>query len=125
MTTPAFEQFRTQVSADKALQTAVAACFSSPPTEGSTGFDKLAALGKSHGFDFTAQDVQGSMVTGDATLSDFELELVSAGNGTDAKTAMTQGVSAIGKGFLDLRSQFEQGLRQAQDAVSGNRPGPR
>ena len=79
MTTPAFEQFRTQVSADKALQTAVAACFSSPPTEGSTGFDKLAALGKSHGFDFTVQEAQGSRGSGDATLSDFELELVSAG----------------------------------------------
>ena len=79
MTIQAFEQFRTQVNADKALQASVAACFSSPPTEGSTGFDKLAALGKSHGFDFTAQDVQGRMGTGDATLSDFELELVSAG----------------------------------------------
>ena len=49
MATQAFEKFRTQVNADKALQAAVAACFSSAPTEGSTGFDKLAALGKSHG----------------------------------------------------------------------------
>ena len=83
MTTQAFEQFRTQVNADKALQAAVAACFSSPPTEGSTGFDKLAALGKSHGFDFTAQDVQGSLSTGSAALSDAELEQVSAGGGSN------------------------------------------
>ena len=60
MTTQAFEKFRSQVNADKALQTAVAACFSSAPTEGSTGFDKLAALGRSHGFEFTAQEVQGA-----------------------------------------------------------------
>ena len=33
MTTQAFEKFRTQVNADQALQTAVAACFSSPPTD--------------------------------------------------------------------------------------------
>ena len=83
MTTQAFEQFRTQVSADKALQTAAAACFSSPPTEGSTGFDKLIALGKSHGFDFTAQDVQGGLSTGNATLSDSELEQVSAGGASN------------------------------------------
>ena len=80
MTTQAFEQFRTQVNTDKALQASVAACFSSPPTEGSTGFDKLAALGKSHGFEFTAQEAQGGTGSADATLSDFELELVSAGS---------------------------------------------
>ena len=85
MTTQAFEQFRTQVNADKALQAAVAACFSSAPAEGATGFDKLAALGKSHGFDFTAQDAQGNTGTSGATLSDFELELVSAGSGSTGK----------------------------------------
>ena len=80
MTTKAFEQFRTNVNADQALQAAVAACFSSPPTEGLTGFDKLAAFGKTHDFDFTAQDAQGATTADGATLSDFELELVSAGS---------------------------------------------
>ena len=79
MTTEAFEKFCTQANDDQALQAAVAACFSSPPTEGASGFDKLAALGKSHGFDFTVQDVQASTSTGNATLSDAELEQVSAG----------------------------------------------
>ena len=81
MTTQAFEQFRSQVNVDLGLQTAVAACFSSAPTEGPTGFDKLVALGKSHGFDFTAQDAQRATAADGATLSDFELELISAGYG--------------------------------------------
>ena len=79
MTTEAFEKFCIQANDDQALQTAVAACFSSPPTEGASGFDKLAALGKSHGFDFTVQDVQASVSTDNAALSDAELEQVSAG----------------------------------------------
>lgn len=79
MTTEAFEQFRTQVSADKALQAQVAACFSSPPSEQADGFDKLAALGKSHGFDFTAEHAREATAANNATLSDFELELVSGG----------------------------------------------
>ena len=81
MTAQAFEQFRTQVNADLGLQTAVAACFLSVPIEGSTGFDKLVALGNSHDFDFTAQDAKRATVADGATLSDFELELVSAGYG--------------------------------------------
>ena len=80
MTTQAFEQFRSQVNADKDLQPAVAACFSSAPTEGLTGLDKLAALGSSHGFEFTAQDAQGATAADGTTLSDFELELVSGGS---------------------------------------------
>ena len=96
MATQAFEKFRTQVNADKALQAAVAACFSSAPTEGSTGFDKLAALGKSHGFEFTAQDAQGATAADGAALSDFELELVSAGNG-DAAAKLNQ----LAKNILD------------------------
>ena len=85
MTTEAFEQFRTQINADKDLQASIAACFSSPPTEGSTGLEKLIALGKSHGFDFTAQDMQASLRTGNAALSDAELEQVSAGGTFDIK----------------------------------------
>ena len=80
MTTQAFEQFRTQVSTDKALQAAVAACFSSPTSSDSNGFDKLAALGKSHGFDFTEAQARQATAAGTATLSDFELELVSGGS---------------------------------------------
>lgn len=79
MTTEAFEKFRSQVDADKALQAAVAACFSGPASSGSNGFDKLSALGKSHGFDFTAQEAQGATGADGATLSEFELNQVSAG----------------------------------------------
>ena len=79
MTIQAFEQFRTQVSTDKALQTEVAACFSSPTSAESNGFDKLAALGKSHGFDFTVAQAREATAPGNATLNDFELELVSGG----------------------------------------------
>ena len=79
MTTQTFEQFRTRVNADKALQAQVAACFSSAPTDGATGFDKLVALAKSYGFEFTAQDVRGVVAVDGAKLSDFELELVAGG----------------------------------------------
>ena len=102
MTTEAFEKFRSQVNADKALQASVAACFSSAPTEGSTGFDKLAALGKSQGFDFTAQDAQGATAADGTTLSDFELELVSAGSNAEAKAALTKINADIGKAFNDI-----------------------
>ena len=85
MTTQAFEQFRNQVSADKALQAAVAACFSSPPSDGPTGFDKLVALGKSHGFDFTEAQAREATAPGTGMLSDLELELVSGGNDTFLK----------------------------------------
>ena len=84
MTPQSFEQFRAQVNADKSLQAEVAACFSSPPTDGSTGVDKLVALGKSHGFEFTAQEAQGATATDGATLSDFELEMISAGTSFSA-----------------------------------------
>ena len=81
MTTQAFEQLRTQVNTDKGLQAQVAACFSSAPADGFTGFEKLVALGKSHGFEFTAEEARGAAESDDPSLSDFELELVSAGNG--------------------------------------------
>ena len=105
MTTEAFEQFRTQISADKDLQASIAACFSSPPTDGSTGLDKLIALGKSHGFDFTAQDVQACLRTGNAALSDAELDQVSAG-----------GVTEILIKFLE---------KAAEDIANGITGGPR
>ena len=60
MTTQTFENFRSQVNADLTLQADVAACFSSAPTEGSTDFDKLAELGKGHGFEFTAQEARSA-----------------------------------------------------------------
>ena len=84
MTTEAFETFCTHANADQALQAAVAACFSSPPTEGASGFDKLVALGKSHGFNFTVQQVQASVSTDNAALSDVELEQISAGGVLEA-----------------------------------------
>ena len=80
MTTQAFEQFRRQVNADSGLQAGVVACFSSPPIEGSSGFDKLVSLGKIHGFDFSAQEAIGAKTADGATLSEFELELVSGGS---------------------------------------------
>ena len=82
MTTQAFEQLRTQVNTDKGLQAQVAACFSSAPADGFTGFEKLVALGKSHGFEFTAGEARGAAESDDPSLSDFELELVSAGKGS-------------------------------------------
>ena len=85
MTTQIFEQFRTQVSTDKALQAEVAACFSSPPAGESNGFDKLSALGKSRGFDFTAEHAHQAAAADKAVLSDFELELVSGGMSKEQK----------------------------------------
>ena len=85
MTTHAFEQFRYQVSTNPALQAALAACFSSPASSDSNGFTKLAALAKSHGFDFTEAQARQATSAGTATLSDFELELVSGGNSEDTK----------------------------------------
>ena len=98
MTTQTFEQFRAQVNTDKGLQAQVAACFSSAPTDGFTGFDKLAALGKSHGFEFTAQDVRGVVAADGAKLSDFELELVSGGAGSIRPTRASVEAEYIGTG---------------------------
>ena len=85
MATQTFEQFRNQVSSDKALQAEVAACFSSPPSAESDGFDKLVAFGKSHGFDVTAEHARQATTAGTASLSDFELELVSGGMSKEEK----------------------------------------
>ena len=111
MTTEAFEKFRTQVNADKALQASVAACFSSAPTEGSTGLDKLAALGRSHGFEFTAQDAQGATAADGTALSDFELELVSAGSNAEAKAALAKIDSDIGKMVNEIPGKLDQFAR--------------
>ena len=90
MTTETFEQFRTQINTDKALQAEVAACFSSPPSGQADGFDKLVAIGKSHGFDFTAEHARQSTTAGTPALSDFELELVSGGMTQEQKDALTK-----------------------------------
>lgn len=95
MTTQAFEQFRTYVSTGKALQAEVAACFSSRLAGRATGFDKLAALGKSHGFDFTVQDAQGPAPTDSVALSDFELELVSGGSAAPKHTESQKMASVV------------------------------
>ena len=88
MTTQIFEQFRYQVSTNPALQAAVAACFSSPASSDSNGFTKLAALAKSHGFDFTDAQARQATAASTANLSDFELELVSGGANHFDKTKL-------------------------------------
>ena len=80
MTTQTFEQFRTHVSSDKALQAEVAACFADMAAGESDGFDQLAELGRKHGFDFSAEAAREAAAADATAMTDGDLELVSGGS---------------------------------------------
>jgi len=75
MSLAAAQAFREEVSRDAELQELVRSAFAS----GSVG--ALIARASERGFDFTAEELEATASTVDreAELSDFELELVSAG----------------------------------------------
>ena len=71
MSVQSLESFRRQVNDSEQLQAAIRACGSD--VEG------MVAIGKRHGHEFTATEIVSSFSTETAELTDFELELVSAG----------------------------------------------
>lgn len=71
MSITALDQFRAKLATDVALQKACMDSMSAGKQ------DEVIALGRSLGFEFSAEDVQQRMA--DAELSEIELELVSAG----------------------------------------------
>ncbi|MGQ0655181.1 MAG: Nif11-like leader peptide family RiPP precursor [Betaproteobacteria bacterium] len=77
MSLQSLQSFRQQANGNPELEAAVRGCLSGP--QGALDLGALAALGKRHGFDFSADDVRAAMATSEEELSDFELEVVSAG----------------------------------------------
>lgn len=78
MSTEAITDFRQTIRGNAALESAIAGLVSE------TGeFDAAGAveLGSSHGFSFTEAEVLSYEIGEDEELSDFELEMVSAGYG--------------------------------------------
>jgi len=71
MSLTALDQFGNALTADATLQQACLGAFSADRHK------EVLALGKQLGFEFSADDVKQCL--NDAELSDFELELVSAG----------------------------------------------
>lgn len=80
------QAFREHVSADPALQAAIRQCLSPAGV-----FDPAAivAVGQRNGFQFSTADVDAVLTGDDTELSDFELELVSAGIPSDCGSYST------------------------------------
>jgi len=66
--------FRGRVAGNPELEAKVRTCI-----ETGQGFAGLTALGAEHGFRFTEGEISAAFVNDDSELSDFELEMVSAG----------------------------------------------
>jgi predicted ribosomally synthesized peptide with nif11-like leader len=79
MSTQALQAFRGEVSNSEQLQAAVRAC--------AMDLGAIAALGRKHGFDFTSDEIQSTFSASGGELSDFELEMVSAGTAIDCGTS--------------------------------------
>ena len=75
MSIEALEQFRAKLATDAVLQKACLAAMSSGKQA------DVLAEGRKLGLEFTEAEIQQTM--GDAELSEFELELVSAGSAVD------------------------------------------
>lgn len=76
MTIESLNQFREKLSADTELQEAMRGLLGS---DGMLDLAAAVALGEQHGFQFTAEDITSAASNDNDELSDFELEMVSAG----------------------------------------------
>ncbi|MGQ0655180.1 MAG: Nif11-like leader peptide family natural product precursor [Betaproteobacteria bacterium] len=79
MSEQSLQSFREKLNGNAQLEADVRGCLTGPA--GGLNIDALAALGQRHGFDFTADEVRTAMAAANDELSDFELEVVSAGIG--------------------------------------------
>ncbi len=77
------QEFRRQVSASPELQEAVAAKVS----DGVIDFAGVSEIGRSKGFEFSAEDAKNALATQSDELSDFEMELVSGGQNSSVSTS--------------------------------------
>ena len=75
MATESLQQFRNRVNGTEPLQAAIRACV--------PDLDAIVALARQHGFESTRDEILSTFSDAEGELSDFELELVNAGNGTD------------------------------------------
>jgi predicted ribosomally synthesized peptide with nif11-like leader len=83
MSLQSLQSFREKVNGNPDLEAAIKGCLTGP--SGAVDADAVSAIGKRNGFDFSAEDVRGAMSGAgigamNDELSDFELEVVSAGN---------------------------------------------
>ena len=73
MSMQSLQAFRSKVDGSEQLQAAVRAC--------ALDLGAIAALGKKHGYEFTSDEIQSTFSVTGCELTDFELEMVSAGTG--------------------------------------------
>ena len=84
MSAQSLQAFRSKVDGSEQLQAAVRAC--------AMDLGAITELGKKHGYDFTSDDIQSTFSAAGAELTDFELEMVSAGtDGTSGWKSNTHG----------------------------------
>jgi predicted ribosomally synthesized peptide with nif11-like leader len=82
MSIEAVEAFREKVQSSEDLQAALQACVTS---EGSIDPESIVGVGRQNGFDFSAADVDAILAKDGDELSEFELELVAAGQANSGK----------------------------------------
>ena len=76
MSMQSLQAFRNRVNASEPLQAEMRAC--------GTDVGAMTDLGRKHGYDFTAEEIRAVFIGAAGELTDFELEMVNAGNnGTD------------------------------------------
>jgi predicted ribosomally synthesized peptide with nif11-like leader len=75
MSIQAAQDFRQQVNASADLQAAVAGHVK----DGNIDYAGLSTLGRSHGYEFSANDAKSALSAASDELSEFEMELVSGG----------------------------------------------
>ena len=80
-----FNSFRNAVLEDDDLQEQVMSIINTATANGSGLGDGIATLAKTHGFTITSDEVYAhqDFLGQDGDLTDFELELISGGQGTD------------------------------------------
>ena len=80
-----FQNFRTAVLEDEDLQEQVISIVNTATANGSGLGDNIATLAKNNGYSITSDEVYAhqDFLGQDGDLTDFELELISGGQGTD------------------------------------------
>jgi hypothetical protein len=84
---PDFNSFRNAVLEDDDLQDEVMSIIHTATTNGSGMGDSIATLAKNHGYTITSDEVyaHADFLGQDGDLTDFELELISGGQGRNGR----------------------------------------
>lgn len=89
----------------------------------------LVLMGKTHGFDFTAaelDDVWNSLQGGEGELTDFELEVVSGGgvSGTPGQRETAEAVIQLGLHMANQQDEQRRKQRRIEESIrQGHVPG--